>query len=43
MSNVLSYSLRKTGRQTSVAGNSISGEERLIFLIAIQAYQDMIR
>lgn len=42
MSNVYSVSFRKTGRRVSDTGNSLSGEERLIFLIAIQAYQDMV-
>lgn len=42
MSKVLSASFRKTGRRVSDPGNMLSGEERLIFLIAIQAYQDMV-
>lgn len=42
MSNAVSYSFRKTGRRVSDTSSSLSGEERLIFLIAIQAYLDMV-
>ena len=44
MSKVISLNaIEKTVRQDSYAGSRIAGEERLVLLIATQAYLDIIR